>query len=101
MLDTPYFRSCMSRDRYTAILHYIRFSNPYDVDKENKLTRLSCFLLEMKQLCAKYIPDDALCIDEFLIRFKGRLHFKMFIRTKRSRFGVKVFFAYQQFWLYD
>lgn len=91
MLDTPYFRSCMSRDRYIDILHYIRFSNPYDVEKENKATRLSYFMQKMKQLCAKYIPDDVLCIDESLVLFKGRIHFKMFIRTKRSRFGVKIF----------
>ena len=58
LLDTPYFRSCMSRDRYVSILHYIRFSNPYNVEKENKETRLSCFMLLMKQLCDKYIPED-------------------------------------------
>lgn len=91
MLDTPYFRACMSRERYTSILRYIRFSDPYSVVNSEKLTRLQDFLRLMKQICDKYKPDELLCIDESLILFKGRIHFKMFIRTKRSRFGIKIF----------
>ncbi len=41
MLETPYFRSCMSRNRYMAILRFLCFSDPYDVDPEKKNTRLT------------------------------------------------------------
>ena len=38
-----------------------------------------------------YIPEKDICIDESLMLWKGRLSWKQFIRTKRSRFGIKSF----------
>jgi len=38
-----------------------------------------------------YTPARDLCVDESLLLFKGRLGFKQFIRSKRARFGIKVF----------
>ncbi|XP_064641940.1 piggyBac transposable element-derived protein 4-like [Lineus longissimus] len=38
-----------------------------------------------------YSPSQELSIDESLLLWKGRLNFKQFIRTKRSRYGVKFF----------
>ena len=38
-------------------------------------------------------PGLNIAIDEALILWKGKLLFKQFIRTKRSRFGIKVFFT--------
>lgn len=38
-----------------------------------------------------YYPQKQLCIDESIIRFKGRLSFKQYIPSKRHRFGVKLF----------
>jgi len=32
-----------------------------------------------------------LCVDEWLVLFKGRLSFRQFIRTKHARFGIKIF----------
>ena len=81
----------MSRDRYTSILRHIRFSDPYDVDKTKKDTRLIGLMKILKETCEKYLPNNVLCIDESLLLFKGRIHFKIFIRSKRARFGVKVF----------
>lgn len=37
------------------------------------------------------IPFGNLAIDESLVLWKGRLSFKQFIKTKRHRFGIKIF----------
>ena len=38
-----------------------------------------------------YQPEKRLSVDKSLILFKGRLHFKQYIKTKRSRFGIKLY----------
>ena len=39
-----------------------------------------------------YTPRNAICVDESLLLWKGRLVFKQFIRLKRARFGFKIYF---------
>lgn len=38
-----------------------------------------------------FYPFEKLCIDESLLKFKGRYYFKQFVPSKRSRFGIKSF----------
>ena len=38
-----------------------------------------------------YYPHDNLTVDESLVLYKGRIHFKQYIRTKRARYGIKMF----------
>jgi Transposase IS4 len=49
----------------------------------------------MSDLLANFLkiitPGEALCLDESLLKFHGRLKFKQCIRTKRARFGIKFF----------
>ena len=46
----------------------------------------------LRERCQKaYYPGQNLSVDESLVLFKGRLHFKEFIRTKRTRFGIKLY----------
>ncbi|GBM08915.1 PiggyBac transposable element-derived protein 4 [Araneus ventricosus] len=45
----------------------------------------------MQRFQSTYIPKQDISIDESLIGYKGRLGWKQYIPTKRSRFGVKLF----------
>ena len=38
-----------------------------------------------------YTPERQLAIDETLIKFKGKVHFRQFIPIKPGRFGIKAF----------
>jgi len=38
-----------------------------------------------------FTPGRDLCVDESLLLFKGHLGFKQYIKTKRARFGIKLF----------
>ena len=65
--------------------------NPED-DNRDRLYKIRevCELFR-KQWKAVYNPGRDLCVDESLVLFKGRLAFKQYIRTKRSRFGMKFY----------
>lgn len=92
MMCTKYFSQCMSRDRYESILKYLRFSDPYEVDPKVKNTRIRMFFEQIHMIISSYSPAQNLSLDECLVLYKaGRLMFKIFIRSKRVRFGMKLF----------
>jgi len=37
-----------------------------------------------------YIPEENVAIDEYLTLWKGRLSFRIYIPTKRERYGIKL-----------
>ena len=90
---TPIFvdSSTLSRDRFLMILKFLRFSDPQIYSPENKYSRVSQ-LFDKINLINKtsYLPRRKLNIDESLMLWKGRLRFRVFIRTKRARYGLKL-----------
>ena len=89
----PIFTSkVMSRNYFMNILKFIRFSSVDDVDKKDHKTRIEPFLELLRTKSKEHVnPGVHIAIDEALILWKGRLKFRQFIKTKRSRFGIKVF----------
>ena len=85
-------KEVMSRNRWKNIFKFLRWTHPEEVTN-NPQTRIEPFLDKLRERCRSAVsPGRDVSIDESLILYKGRLHFKQFIRTKRSRFGIKVFF---------
>ena len=83
----------MSRNGFNSIMKFLRFSPAQEVDKRRPKTRIQPFLDMLKVRFERAIdPGPNIGIDESLILWKGRLMFKQFIRTKRARFGIKIFF---------
>ena len=39
-----------------------------------------------------YIPDEELTVDEGICGFRGRVHFRVFIKGKPEKYGMKLFF---------
>lgn len=82
----------MSRNRFCSILKMLRFSNPNAFVMGRPATRLAMFFAHLKENCLNLIdPGETVAVDECLVLYKGRLHFRQFIKTKRSRFGMKLF----------
>ena len=84
--------------QFYLILKFLHFDNnndpPYDANDENRdrLYRLRPFLEMAHDWCKQvYQPGRCLSADESLVLFKGRLHFKQYIRTKRAHFGIKLY----------
>lgn len=95
---TPIFSQVMRRDRFLLLLKFLHFSDNKDTgynaqdpnrDRLHKLGKV-CEMIRNK--CKSvYSPGRNLSLDESLILFKGRLSFKQYIKTKRSRFGIKLY----------
>ena len=93
LLSTPIFPQIMACDRFYLILKFFHFNNNLDPDYDpssdsrDKLFKIRPILELICDRCRNvYSPGD-----ESLVLYKGRLKFKQFTRTKRARFGIKLY----------
>ena len=92
LLHTPIFSQKMSRDKYFRIRRYLHFSNNVEMRPDDRLGKIDPILQKLKlNFQNKFYPFQNLVIDESMVLFKGRLSFKQYIKTKRHRFGVKLY----------
>lgn len=92
-LRTPWFlEKGLSRNRFLSILKFIRFADPNNLVPNDRLCRIRPFLDRVENIFQhNYQPTKNVVVDESLMLYKGRLHFRQYIKSKRSRFGVKIF----------
>jgi len=82
----------MSRNRFEILIQMLHFSDNATADTKNRLYKLNTVLDEImpnSNYCMQ--PLDKLCVNEYLVKFMGRLSFKQYIKNKRDRFGIKYF----------
>ena len=92
MLETPFFKNTMPRDRFLQIMNYFHICDNGTADANDGLTKIRTFLeLIMEKLKTNYIPTQDISTDESLLKFKGRLKFKQYNPQKRARFGIKLY----------
>ena len=98
VLGTPFFPSIMARDHFLQILRYLHFADNTlapraDSADYNKLYKIQPFLdlIIIPSFQQVYKPTRQLAIDETLIKFKGKVHFRQFLPIKPGRFGIKTF----------
>lgn len=85
-------KEVMSRDRFFSILKFLRFSPPENVEKNKPQTRIEPFLSMLRDKCKAILePGKHVAVDEALVLWKGRLGFRQYIKSKRARFGLKIF----------
>ena len=81
----------MTRDRYKAILSFLKVCNPSTEDKNDKLTKARNFRKYIFMKCLKlYQPDQNVSIDERMVKNKGRYSFRQYIRDKPTKWGMKL-----------
>jgi len=94
---TPLFSAVMQRNRFCLLLKFFHLNdNSQEPSREDpnrdrlyKLRPLIDHLFEAFQTV--YTPGPSVAIDESLVMWKGRLHFRQYIPLKRARFGIKLF----------
>jgi len=92
LLRQDIFGKCMSRDRYLLLLRCIHFRDNSQQIKGDRLYKIKMVLTEVrKNFKDAMIPFSNLAIDESLLLWKGRLSFKQYIKSKRHRFGIKLY----------
>jgi hypothetical protein len=90
VLHQPIFGETMSRDRFKTISRFLHFSS--SVEPNDKLRKIrpiiDQFIASYKKV---FTPQKEICIDESLIKFRGRLSYIQFNPSKRARFGIKIY----------
>ena len=94
--SSPLYGTTMPRERFEIIRRFFRCDDKLKRDGDDKLSPVR-FVFERKlidfQKC--YSCSPFLSIDEQLLRFHGRLSFRMYIPSKPERYGIKII------WLVD
>lgn len=91
IIETPFFKTLFSQDRFFLLFRALHFVDN-DLPATNKLNKIKNLLDGVREIFKKtFYPFENLCIDESLLLWKGRLSFKIYIPSKRHRFGIKLF----------
>ena len=91
MLETPFFPKTIPRDRFLKILSNLHFNNELD-DETDRLYKIRPMLDAFhNNFKMAYTPEKSTSIDESLLKFHGRLKFRQYNPSKRSRFGLKLY----------
>lgn len=92
MLETPFFKKTMPRDRYIKIMSNLHFNNNALDNGSDRLFKIRPILDSFAEsFRTTYCPDEHISVDESLLKFHGRLKFKQYNPSKRSRFGLKLY----------
>ncbi|XP_047118466.1 piggyBac transposable element-derived protein 4-like [Schistocerca piceifrons] len=95
-VDTPFFRKVMSEKWFHLLLKFLDFADNTSYDSLGTISR-KLFKIHpiMEHLWRKfrsvYMPERNNTIDESLLLWNGRLGWKQYIPSKRSRFGLKLY----------
>ena len=93
---TGIFGDAMTCDRFLLLLRFLHFADNDALDARDpdrdRLAKICPLINLIRDRCAAvYSPGKDLCVDESLVLFEGWVAFKQFTRTKRARFGIKLF----------
>ncbi|KAF9796765.1 hypothetical protein SFRURICE_012616, partial [Spodoptera frugiperda] len=84
----PIFSYILSGRRYEQILRCICASE-LDAKGENKIVKfIDMLTVNFRKI---YNAGEELSLDESLLLFRGRLHFRQYIKSKKARYGIKFF----------
>ena len=87
----PVFRATMSRERFLIIKRFFRFDDRTRRDATDPLSPVrdvwQAFVEKLQQF---YVPHENLTIDEQLLEFHGRVKFRVYMKSKPSKYGIKI-----------
>lgn len=90
----PVVSAIMSRNRFTEILCFLRFDN-YETRIERKATDKLAPIRDIFDRfvnnCKRaYNPGQHLCVDEQLVPFRGKAPFRVYMKSKPDKYGLKI-----------
>ena len=72
-------------------MSFLKISNGRTEDPDNKLSKARFLMEFMRRKCLKlFQPFQNVCIDERMVRNKGRHSFRQYIRDKPTKWGMKL-----------
>ena len=95
VLSTPFFPQIMSRDKFMNILTFFHLCNndnyiPRGQEGYNPVNKLgTIYSVVTGNFSDVWKPGKNICIDEGMIPFRGKVHFKVYNPDKPDKYGVK------------
>ena len=81
----------LSHMNFEQIMRYIHFADNGKADAEDRAAKVRPLLDMFKQACLEsWEPGKRQSIDEMMIRFKGRLGWRQYMKDKPIKFGLKI-----------
>lgn len=94
LFSRPVFPASMARDRFVSILRFIRFDDLTTRTNRRKLDKLAAFRNVFEKFvghCKEhYIPNAHLTVDEQLVAFRGKCPFRVYMKSKPAKYGIKI-----------
>lgn len=99
LFQQHFYTAVMSRNRFTTIYSKLRFDNRET--RSERINTSGCrdeaikFIFDKftKQCIKNYSPGEDLTVDERLATYRGRCPFKVFMKSKPGRYGIKLWMA--------
>lgn len=92
-IETPIYSETMSRERFLLISCFLHFTDDTVTgeasDKLKKIRPIITHFLE--KFSSLYLLSENIALDESLMKFRGRLPYVQCNRSKRARFGIKIY----------
>lgn len=98
-IRVPFYSTVMSRNRFSQIWHHIRFDDPETRGSKvaatgDRFMALREVFEDMRLNAMKaYDPSHTITVDERLIPFRGKCSFKVYMPSKPSKYGIKLWVA--------
>lgn len=85
-------RSVFSRNRFEILLRTVHFADNNQAMAGDKLAKIKPLLDKLlKNYKDLYTPEEYVCVDETMLPYRGRLSIKQYIKSKRHKYGIKLF----------
>lgn len=92
LLNLSFPRSVLSRNRFEILLRTIHFADNNQAIAGDKLAKIKPLLEKLlKNYKDLYTPKEYVCVDETMLPYRGRLSIKQYIKSKRHKYGIKLF----------
>lgn len=91
----PIFRATMSEKRFLFLLSALRFDDVASrrdrINEGDKLAAVSEIFNMLVNACQdNYTCSEHATVDEMLVAFRGRCSFRMFMKSKPAKYGLKI-----------
>ncbi|XP_039301196.1 piggyBac transposable element-derived protein 4-like, partial [Nilaparvata lugens] len=96
-VSTPFPSSIMSRDRFKSILSMLHVNNnekyiPRGQPNHDPIFKLRPLFDHLRQSFSRaFAPNCNLTVDEGMCGFRGRISFRVYLKNKPQKYGIKMF----------
>lgn len=91
LYNVMFWRSHVSRNKFQLLLRYFHLVDN-SIPSSDRLYKVRPILNHFNNIMRQnYVPNKNICIDESMMLWRGRLHFRQYIKNKKHKYDVKLY----------